>query len=270
MQEPSATGDFDPGTYGRSFAEVYDRWYPSDAATQAVVARVAVLAGDPPSADGGGRVLELGVGTGRLAIPLAARGCRVHGMDASPEMLEVLARKVRSAGVEIGATLGDVGDPAAWPEGPVEVVVAAFNLLFNLSGAKEQQRCFEAAAAALTPDGAFVVETFLPAPLAERERRLEVREVTSSGVVLIATDSDPDDGVVTGQHIELVDGEPVRLRPWRIRVAPIEELDAMASAAGLVLSERHADWSGAPFDPHGAAHVSVYRRAGESPELSPA
>ena len=245
--------EFDPGTYGRSFAEVYDQWYPSDSTTDAAVQRIAELAGES------GSVLELGVGTGRLALPLAARGYRVHGLDASPEMLEVLATKAAEAGVAVPSSLGDVADPTAWPEGRFDVVAAAFNLLFNLASAKEQARCFEAAAAALSPGGAFVVETFLPAPLERRERRLEVREVTAAGVVLIATDSDPEEGVVTGQHIELVDGEPVRLRPWRIRVAGVEELDEMAAAAGLRLAQRHADWSGSPFDPHGAGQVSTYR-----------
>ena len=246
--------EFEPGTYGRSFAEVYDDWYPSDSATDAAVRRIAELAG------GSGTVLELGVGTGRLAIPLAARGCTVHGVDASPEMLDALDAKAAATGVQVRCTLGDVADPQAWPEGRFDVVAAPFNLLFNLGSAKEQARCFEAAADALAPEGAFLVETFLPAPLERRERRLEVREVTATGVVLIATDSDPEGGVVTGQHIELVDGEPVRLRPWRIRVAGVEELDEMAAAAGLRLVERHADWSGTPFDPHGANQVSAYRR----------
>ena len=252
MQDPTGQ-DFAPGTYGRSFAEVYDEWYPSDASTDAAVRRIAGLAG------GSGSVLELGVGTGRLAIPLAAQGCRVHGVDASPEMLQVLATKAAAANLEVPCSLGDVADPAAWPEGRFDVVAAAFNLLFNLASAKEQARCFEAAAAALAPGGSFLVETFLPAPLERRDRRLEVREVTAAGVVLIATDSDPEGGVVTGQHIELVDGEPVRLRPWRIRVAGVEELDEMAAAAGLRLEERHGDWSGSPFDPHGAGQVSTYR-----------
>jgi SAM-dependent methyltransferase len=255
MQDPTTPGGFDPGTYGRSFAEVYDDWYPSDASTGAAVRRIASLAGES------GRVLELGVGTGRLAVPLAALGCQAHGFDASREMLDVLERKAAAHGVQIPYTLGDVADPTAWPDGPFEVIAAAFNLLFNLASADAQAACFESAAAALAPGGSFLVETFLPAPLEHRERRLEVRDVTAEGVVLIATDSDPADGVVTGQHIELVDGQPVRLRPWRIRVAGVDELDAMAAAAGLRLAERHADWSGTPFGPHGAGQVSTYRRA---------
>ena len=85
--------------------------------------------------------------------------------------------------------------------------------------------------------------------------------VTAESVVLIATEADPSDGVVTGQHIELRDGAPVRLRPWRIRVTGPDELDAWANEAGLVLGERRADWEGTPYDPHGAGHVSVYRLA---------
>jgi hypothetical protein len=141
------------------------------------------------------------------------------------------------------------------------VVVAAFNLLFNLADADAQLALFTAAAAVLDPGGSLLVEAFLPAPLEVVERRLEVREVTAGSVVLIATDASPADGVVVGQHIELRDGEPVRLRPWRIRVATPEQIDDWARAAGLELVERHADWSGSAFDPHGTAHVSRYRRA---------
>src|SRR5690606_5445688 len=134
---------FDAGTYGRSFAEVYDRWYPAEGSTEAAVRRLAELAGPA------GRVLELGVGTGRLALPLAAAGLSVTGMDASPGMLAVLRRKAEgSATIGAGAVatvLGDVGSPADWPEGPVDLVVAAFNLVFNLVDAGAQRACFEAA-----------------------------------------------------------------------------------------------------------------------------
>jgi hypothetical protein len=87
-----------------------------------------------------------------------------------------------------------------------------------------------------------------------------VREVTADGVVLIATDADPDTGVVHGQHVELRDGEPVRLRPWRIRMAGPGTIDRWADAAGLRLAGRWADWEGTPFDRHGAGHVSLYVR----------
>jgi SAM-dependent methyltransferase len=255
MDETSSAGGFDAGTYGRSFADVYDRWYPADPDTDAAVRRIAAVA---DGAAGSGRVLELGVGTGRLALPLVARGHEVVGLDASEEMLGQLAAK--PGGAAVRTVHGDVGHPTAWPEGPFDVVVAAFNLLFNLADADAQQALFTAAAAVLDPAGSLLVEAFLPAPLEVVERRLEVREVTAGSVVLIATDASPADGVVVGQHIELRDGEPVRLRPWRIRVATPEQIDAWGSAAGMELVERHADWSGTVFDPHGTAHVSRYRR----------
>lgn len=85
--DPAADDRFDPATYGRSFADVYDAWYPTDEVTGATVAHVAALAGP------GGSVLELGVGTGRLALPLAERGLSVTGLDASPDMLDRLAAK---------------------------------------------------------------------------------------------------------------------------------------------------------------------------------
>jgi SAM-dependent methyltransferase len=254
MSRPSEDDPFVPGTYGRSFADVYDRWYPVDETSAAAVRRISSLAGP------GGGVLELGVGTGRLAIPLATAGHPVHGMDASAEMLEVLRSKA-SGDLAIVAVLGDAGDALDWPEGPYDVVVAAFNLMFNLAEPAAQEGCFRAAAGVLAEGGALVVETFLPASIEQDERRLEVKEVSVERVVLIATDSAAGTGVVTGQHIELVDGEPVRLRPWRIRVVGLDELDALAAAAGLRLEERHGDWAGAEFDPQGAAHVSVYRRA---------
>jgi len=252
---PDRSG-FDAGTYGRSFADVYDEWYPGDEATDAAVAALSDLAGP------GGRILELGVGTGRLALPLAAAGHPVTGMDASEEMLERLRGKLRGGDATVEVVHGDVGDPHQWPAGPFDVVVAAFNMVFNLPSEQDQARCFDAAAGVLAPGGTLVVEAFVPAPLPERDRRLEVREVTASRVVLIATDADPSTGVVVGQHVELVDGEPVRLRPWRLRVAPPADLDRLAAAAGLELAARHADWKGAPFDPHGATHVSRYRRPG--------
>lgn len=260
MRMASNDPAFGPGTYGRSFADVYDDWYPPDGSTGAAVQRIAELAGT------GGRVLELGVGTGRLAIPLADRGLRVTGMDASEEMLDLLrAKSQRDGSPAVATALGDVGTPTDWPEGPFDVVVAAFNLVFNLTDGEAQAKCFRAASSVLAPGGALVVEAFIPAPMEHRERALEVREVAADRVVLIATDSEPSAGVVTGQHIELIDGAPVRLRPWRIRVAGVAELDGYASSAGLAVGDRYGDWAGAPYDPHGRGHVSVYRRSSTSP-----
>jgi SAM-dependent methyltransferase len=270
MEQLPGSPGFDAGTYGQSFADIYDAWYPADHSTQAAVEYLSLLASEVLSESvsaesvlaGAGpspRILELGVGTGRLALPLELAGNQIHGMDSSAAMLEQLQKKPGAANIKL--VLGDVADPAAWPEGPFELVVAAFNLLFNLSQEAAQAALFRSAAQALGPNGRFVVEAFIPAPLDANERRLAVREVTAASVVLIATDATAATGEVIGQHIELIDGEPVRLRPWKIRVATPTQIDALAAAAGLELQHRHADWIGTEFDPHGTAHVSVYRKA---------
>jgi SAM-dependent methyltransferase len=253
---------FGPDTYGRSFAEVYDEWYPADAATSAAVEHLHRLAGD------GARILELGVGTGRLALPLAALGHELVGMDSSEEMLDRLADNAAAAAtaaggkVEVEPVHGDVGDGTSWPTGPFEMVVAAFNLVCNLADPTSQAAMFVQAHAALAPAGLLVVEAFVPHPVDHAERRLEVREVSAEQVVLIASRTDPELGIVIGQHIQLRDGEPVRLRPWRLRPTSPAELDRWAADAGLELVERRDGWDG---DGLGDACVSTYRRPAAAP-----
>ncbi len=262
----SSNGDpdptFGPGTYGRSFADVYDEWYPADAATAAAVEHIHQLAGD------GTRILELGVGTGRLALPLAGLGHEVVGLDSSEEMLDRLARNAGTASATNGdlrsveAVRGDVADGASWPTGTFQVVVAAFNLVCNLADPTAQAAMFDRAHAALVPGGSLVVEAFVPNRVDHAERRLEVREVSAEQVVLIASRTDPDLGVVIGQHIQLRDGEPVRLRPWRLRPTSPEELDRCAAAAGLERVDRRDGWDGAGL---GDACVTTYRRPAAAP-----
>jgi SAM-dependent methyltransferase len=261
---PHVPDPFDPGTYGRSFADVYDEWYPDEVDTEAAV-RSLVTRCDH------GTGLELGVGTGRLALALEAAGCRVTGLDASPEMLDALRRKDPDG--RVATVLGDVADGSTWPDGGVDLVLAANNLLCNLASADEQRSCVERSAGALRPGGHLVVECFIPAPVDTRTRTLSVRDVTTAGVRLIATDARPGDGgPVTGAHVELRDGEPPRVRPWRIVPLAVATLDAWSEGAGLRLVDRSGGWAGEPFDPLGARHVSTYLRPmddGGRPESDP-
>ncbi len=242
----------DSGRYGRSFADVYDEWYadaPTDSLVEFVRARVA------PGSD----LLELGIGTGRVALALAAAGYRVTGIDSSPEMLDRLAAKPGADAV--AAILGDAADAAVYPSSGVDAVLAVFNLLFNLTGADDQRRCLAAAAGALAPGGILVVEAFVPDPITERRRELVTRSVDGARVVLIATDADPDEQTIDGGHIEITE-HGTRLRPWRIRVTTPAGIDAMAAEAGLQLVERFEDLAGTPFvDGESSHHVSVYRLA---------
>ena len=248
---------FDATTYGRSFADVYDDWYPAGTSTLDAVDQIDALIGRRPA-----DLLELGIGTGRLAVPLAARGHRVTGVDASSDMLALLAAKHDGTGAPITGVLADVARRDEWPNGPFDVVLAAFNMVFNLTDPAAQASLFTSAFEVLRPGGSFVVECFVPAPPeAGAGRLLELRSVELDRVVLIATESDPETEVVTGQHIELRDGEPVRLRPWQIRAVSPAELDGWACAAGFTVASRWSDWRGTPFDADSTAHVSVYRRA---------
>ncbi len=254
---PGSDDGYAAHTYGRGFADVYDQWYPSDDSTTDAVARISALAGP------GGTILELGVGTGRLAVPLAQRGHRVVGMDASTEMLDRLAANAAHlAAGSVEAARGDIGAPDAWPVGPFDAVVAAFNLVCNVVDPLRQAGLFATAHRVLAPGGTFVVETFVPAPVAERSRHLQVREVTEDSVILIASDTDPLAGIVTGQHIELRDGEAVRLRPWRLRLTTPAELDRWAVDAGFSVHHAWQGW-GDPADSTAVpttTRIGVYRR----------
>lgn len=233
-------------TYGESFADVYDEWYAGITDAEGTADVVAAWAGP------GGRVLELAVGTGRLALPMAARGLDVHGIDASPSMLEQL--RVHDTDAAVTAVLGDMVDDL--PDGPFDVVLIAYNSLFNLESAARQQACFAAVAARLAPGGRFAVEAFVPD---EREGPVvAVRSMTASEVVLSISQHDPAAQRAYGQFVQFVDGDRVRLRPWSIRYATPDELDAMAAASGLVRTERWEDFERHPFEVDSPQHVTVY------------
>jgi predicted RNA methylase len=242
---------FRPTTYGDSFADVYDDWYRDVSDVAGTVAVVRGLAGD-------GLVVELGVGTGRLAVPLADAGCRVLGLDVSRRMLDGLRDRGPAAAAVLRA-LADMADPPV-RRGCAAVVLVAFNTLFNVTDTEGQRRTVAAAAGALAAGGRLVVEAFVPVPDGPRGD-LSVRSVEIDRVVLVAARHDAATQTITGQHVELTEAGGVRLRPWRVRYLTPGQLDALAAEAGLVLEHRWADWSGATFTDGAAHHVSVYRQA---------
>jgi SAM-dependent methyltransferase len=246
---------FDASTYGERFADVYDEWYGAVSDVDATVDAIAGLAG-------GGPVLELGVGTGRLAVPLAARGLEVHGIDASPAMLERLAAKAAAAGVTVPTSLGDFADMGAEVPGGFAVVLVAFNTLFNLADAGAQRRCLAAVAGRLRPDGFLVVEAFVPEPDAATScGAVTPTVIEADRVVLQVTQSDPEAQTVTGSVVSITESG-IRLRPWRIRWATPAQLDDMAAATGLERVERWGDWDRRPFHDDSPRHVTLYRPTG--------
>ncbi len=238
---------FHEASYGDAFADVYDEWYGGISDVEATVSTLAALADGRP-------VLELGVGTGRLAVPLAAAGVDVTGVDSSAAMLEILAAKSDA----VTALRADMVD--GLPDGPFGLVFAAYNTFFNLTTAARQQACFDAVAARLAPGGMFVIEAAVPDPQRPAGGTVAVRSIAADRVVLSVDVHVPEDHRVDAQLIELTEAGGVRLRPASIRYAAPPELDAMAAAAGFDVGERWEDFAQAPFVADSAQHVTVYLR----------
>ncbi len=245
---------YDASTYGDRFADVYDHWYGNVSDTRACSDRLSRLVRDA----GGGPALELGVGSGRLALPLAQLGVEVHGIDASPAMLELLAAK--PDGHLITTTLGDMSVLDLADSGPFCVVFAAFNTFFNLGTLDAQRRCLARVAEVLHPDGVFVLEAFVPPDATSGPGgAVTPRQITTEELVLTASQHDAAEQTITGQHVHITEAG-IRLRPWHLRYATPAQLDELAAAAGLGLRWRASGWSDEPFGPESTVHVSAYGR----------
>ncbi|MEV5633554.1 class I SAM-dependent methyltransferase [Micromonospora tulbaghiae] len=237
----------DPGLFGRLWAATYDG--PGNPDPAPAVDFLAPLAE-------GGPVLELAVGTGRVALPLAARGLAVEGVEASPEMVAHL--RAKPGGADMPVTIGDMADvPVA---GPYRLVFLVFNTLFNLVSEERQATCFRNVARVLAPGGAFVIETFVPDPADfDRDEQVQVREVTEDSATIRMHRYDRAAQTFVRQTVTF-DAAGVHLKPFAMRYAWPEQIDELAERAGLRLTERYADWDRAPFDADSRAHISVYRR----------
>jgi SAM-dependent methyltransferase len=242
-------------SYGEAFADVYDEWYAGISDVDTTIVDLLALAGDGP-------VLELGVGTGRLAVPLAeagrAVGIGVTGVDTSPAMLARLAE--RDTARLVHAIEGDM--VTGLPPGPFALTFVAYNTLFNLTADGEQAACFRSVAERLQPGGRFVVECFVPEHPPRHGDDVSVRTMTADRVVLSVARHDPDRQSAAGQFVELTEANGVRLRPWSIRYATPAQLDHLAGEAGFALEHRWEAFGGAPFGDDSPRHVSVYRLAG--------
>jgi SAM-dependent methyltransferase len=210
---------------------------------------------------GGGRVLEFGVGTGRIALPLAARGVPVHGIDLSDAMLARLRQKEGAAG--IGLTRGDIASTRV--DGGFSLVFLVYNTIMNLTSQDAQVECFRNAAGHLEPGGRFLIEVLVPdlrrLPPGERGRVFDL----DRDHVGIDEYSPATQGLVS-HHIDLHDGTP-RLRSIPFRYVWPSELDLMARIAGLELEHRWGGWRREPYVDESRFHVSVWRRpaAGDVP-----
>lgn len=241
----------DSTTYGALWAPFYDDIY--NVVDDATIELLVNYAGSPP------RALELAVGTGRIALPLAERGVHVKGIDISPEMVNLL--KAKSGGEAVDVLLGDFADVDVNESFPL--IYLAFNTLFVLLDQERQVECFKNVAAHLEAGGRFVIDCFVP-----DVKRFD-SENTRMGVSSISSNEEHayemtiHDPVTQRNSTHVVrrqaDGSEVVL-PVEIRYAWPSELDLMAELAGLQLENRWGWYDRKPFTEQSTSHVSVYRR----------
>ncbi|MGC5288167.1 class I SAM-dependent DNA methyltransferase [Micromonospora sp. DT231] len=236
----------DPGLFGRLWAAGYDS--PGNPDPVPAVDFLADLAD-------GGPVLELAIGTGRVALPLAERGLDVHGVEASEEMLAQM--RAKPGGDRIPVVVADMADVPV--TGEFRLAYLVFNTLFNLVDAERQADCFRNVARVLSPGGAFVIETFVPDPRDfDAHEQVQVWGVTEDSATIRLHRYDRRAQSFIRQTITF-DSDGVHLKPFAMRYAWPHQIDEMAQRAGLRLTERYADWHRQPFTADSSSHISVYR-----------
>ena len=240
---------YEPATYGDRIADVYDDLYQDMFDIDGAVALLEELAG-------GGPALELAIGTGRIALPLHARGVEVHGIDISDAMVTKLFAK--PGGSDIPVVMGDFADVPV--ESDYSLVYLVFNTLFALTSQEDQIRCFANVARHLRPGGFFVVEAFVPdLSRFDRHQRIGVDRVGNDFVELETTRHDPATQSSESVHVVLRESG-IKLYPVHLRYAYPSEMDLMARLAGLRLSDRFGGWRRQPFTSESTGHVSIYAK----------
>jgi SAM-dependent methyltransferase len=236
--------------FGEAVAERYDE-LSADMFEPAVVDPIADFLA---RLAGGGAALELGVGTGRIAVPLARRGVPVHGIDLSRAMVAKLAAK--SGAEDIGVTIGDFATTAV--DKTFSVAYLVFNTIMNLTTQDEQVACFQNVASHLEPGGCFVIEvgvprlqrlppgeTFQPFSVTPTRLGFDEYDVASQGLI--------------SHHYRVEDGE-LKAHSVPFRYVWPSELDLMARIAGMTLRERWSGWKREPFTSESRQHVSVWEK----------
>jgi SAM-dependent methyltransferase len=236
--------------FGERVAERYDK-SAADMFEPAVVDPAVDFLADLA---GSGAALELGIGTGRIALPLALRGIRVHGIDLSEAMVARLRAKPGAEDIEV--KIGDFATTRV--EGTFTVAYLVFNTIHNLTTQDEQIACFENVAAHLEPGGCFVIEVGVP-QLQRLPPGETVRAFDISATHLGFDEFDVASQGLISHHYAVVDGK-LELHSVPFRYVWPAELDLMARLAGMRLRERWSDWKREPFTSESRQHVSVWEK----------
>jgi SAM-dependent methyltransferase len=229
--------------YDESAAEMFDA-----AVVEPAVDLLVELAGQ-------GRALELGIGTGRIALPLAQRGVPVHGIDLSEAMVARLRAKPGSDA--IGVSIGDFA--TARVQGSFSLVYVVFNTIGNLTTQASQVACFRNAASHLEPGGCFVVELLVP-----DLRRLPpgdmFRVFSRRGDAWGIDEYDVATQGLTSHHLDVTNDGTIETVSFPFRYAWPSELDLMAQLAGMTLRERLGGWNREPFTSESRSHISIWTK----------
>lgn len=238
---------FDPAeSFGSEVAAHYDDYKRGD--EESAASFLAEFAKE-------GTALEFAIGTGRIALPLAAKGILVDGIELSPHMVEQL--RAKPGGQNINVIIGDMSSATTNRHYPLVYLV--FNTIFNLLTADDQIRCFETAARHLTKDGFFVVETALPHAWIPPDKPdyVHAEYVGKETVALDVARYDPVTQLLEENHIQFTT-RGISMSPIVCRLITPEEMDLMARIAGMHLIQRFANWQRSTFDINSNTHISIY------------
>lgn len=241
------------GYFGESVAATYDEDVADSFEPWEIDAAVDLLA----ELAGQGRALELAIGTGRIALPLARRGVEVHGIDMSRAMVARL--RAKPGGDSLAVTFGDFATTKV--DGPFSLVYLVFNTIMNLTTQAEQVACFQNAAAHLAPGGCFLIEVSVP----DLRRLPPGQDVVSFHVSPTKWAFDRYDVATQSEssnYIEVVDGRG-EYRSFPFRYVWPSELDLMAQIAGLRPQDRWDNWTREPFTSESRKHISIWRKPAE-------
>ena len=242
MHDDGYFGETVAARYDDSSADMFD-----PAVVDPVVDLLVELAGD-------GRALELGIGTGRIALPLAQRGVPVHGIELSKAMAARL--RAKPGGEDVGVTIGDFATTRV--DGTFTLAYLVFNTIGNLTTQAAQVACFRNVAAHLEPGGCFLIEVGIP----------ELQRLPPGDAFRVFHASDTHWGIdeydvasqgLVSHHFQVVDGT-VELTSLPFRYVWPSELDLMAELAGMTLRDRWSGWTRAPFTSESHKHVSVWEK----------
>ncbi|MEV0195780.1 class I SAM-dependent methyltransferase [Nonomuraea sp. NPDC050691] len=243
---------FEPDTYGEAAADIYDSYYERLVPSPEQLAALAGFAGK-------GRLLEVGAGTGRIAIPLARNGIPVTATDVSRSMLDILRVKCHEGGLDMDIRHVDVARSAV--AGTYAAASCLFNTFFMLGDDLRQRRFLANVHACLEPRGVLILENFTPGTsgLGSGDEFVKVKHMSAGRLVIQAIRADRENRVLESQDAIIEDGS-IRLVPCVMHYHSAEQIDGMAAEAGFRLRERWSDWQRSAYDDASRKMVSVFEK----------